>query len=60
MPLKKGSTPATIGKNINAEIESGRPKKQAVAIALSTARRSAEKAGKRLKGFLAKSPKDED
>lgn len=57
MPLSKGFTPATVGKNIASELKSGRPKKMAIAIALSTARTSAKKSGKRLKGFLARRPK---
>lgn len=40
MPLKKGKSPATVGKNIKTEIAAGKPQKQAVAIALNTARKS--------------------
>jgi hypothetical protein len=47
MPLKKGYSKATIGKNIRSEVRAGRPAKQAVAIAYSTARAAAKKAGKR-------------
>jgi len=46
MPLKKGYSKASIGKNIGAEMKAGKPKKQAIAIALSTARTAAMKAGK--------------
>jgi hypothetical protein len=49
MPLKKGYSRASISKNIRAEIRSGRPQKQAVAIAYNTARTSAKKARKRPK-----------
>lgn len=37
MPLEKGSSRAVIGNNIKTEEAAGKPKKQAVAIALHTA-----------------------
>ncbi len=40
MPLKKGSSKKVIGRNIKTEMEHGKPQKQAVAIALNTARQS--------------------
>jgi len=40
MPLKKGYGKKTVSKNIKAEMKAGRPQKQAIAIALSTAARS--------------------
>jgi hypothetical protein len=40
MPLKRGSSPKVISQNIKTEMAHGKPQKQAVAIALSTARRA--------------------
>jgi len=40
MPLKKGSSDKVVSQNIKTEIAAGRPKPQAVAIALSKAGKS--------------------
>lgn len=40
MPLAKGSSRKAISKNIRTEIAAGKPQKQAVAIALNTARKA--------------------
>lgn len=39
MPLKKGSSKKTIASNIRKEYKSGRPLKQAIAIAMSVAKK---------------------
>jgi len=41
--LKKGSSKKTVAKNIKTEMAHGKPQKQAVAIALSVARKSKKK-----------------
>lgn len=47
MPLKKGTSQKAISYNIAELIHSGRPKDQAIAIALDTARKSGAKIQKR-------------
>jgi hypothetical protein len=42
MPLDKSGSEASIGKNIKAEMKAGKPKKQAVAIALNVERDNAK------------------
>ncbi len=43
MPLKKGKSKEVISKNIATEVRAGKPVKQAVAIAYSTAGKSNKK-----------------
>jgi hypothetical protein len=42
MPLMKSSSAEAVGKNIKTEMKAGKPKKQAVAIALSVERENAK------------------
>jgi len=42
MPLVKSGSAEAVGKNIKTEITAGKPKKQAVAIALSVERENAK------------------
>ena len=54
MPMKKGYSDKTIGKNISMEMKSGKPQKQAVAMALGMASKSAKAAGKPSKAPMKK------
>jgi hypothetical protein len=49
MPLKKGKSKEAIGQNIKTEMKAGKPQKQAVAIALNTARKAGAKVPKKPK-----------
>lgn len=46
MPLDKSGTEASVGKNMKAEMKAGKPKKQALAIALNVERDNAKGARK--------------
>lgn len=45
MPLKPGKSRKVISSNIRTEIAAGKPRKQAIAIALSTAGKSKKRKG---------------
>jgi len=47
MPMKQGYSKKSVSSNIKREIKSGKPQKQAVAIALDVARKAKKKAGKK-------------
>jgi hypothetical protein len=42
MPLDRSGTKASVGKNIKTEMKAGKPKKQAIAIALNVERDNAK------------------
>ncbi|EIX9028616.1 hypothetical protein MLE08_004857 [Klebsiella aerogenes] len=46
MPLKKGRSKKVIGENIATEIKAGKPKDQAIAIAMSNAGKKKKKGAK--------------
>ena len=49
MPLIQGKSKKVISQNIKTEMKAGRPQKQAIAIALSTARKAGAKIPKATK-----------
>jgi hypothetical protein len=57
MPLKKGSSKEIISSNIKEMMASGHPQKQAVAAALSTARKSGAKIPRRSARGSKKNPR---
>ncbi|GAS72853.1 hypothetical protein NGUA41_00858 [Salmonella enterica] len=46
MPLKKGKSKKIIGENVATEIKAGKPKDQAIAIAMSKAGKKKKKGAK--------------
>ena len=49
MPLDKSKSKAAVGKNIKTEMKAGKPQRQAIAIALDTARKAGAHDPKRKK-----------
>jgi hypothetical protein len=54
MPMTKGYSKKSISKNIAMEMKSGKPQKQAVAMALGMATKTAKAAGKPSKAPMKK------
>lgn len=48
MPLIKSKSKKAVGKNIETEVEAGKPRRQAIAIALNTARKAGAKIPKKM------------
>jgi ribosomal protein L12E/L44/L45/RPP1/RPP2 len=57
MPLQKGTSRAVIGRNIKEMMKAGHKQSQAVAAALSTARKSGAKIPRRASPGSRKNPK---
>jgi len=54
MPMKQGYSDKTVSKNIKMEMKAGKPQKQAVAMALGMASKSAKETGKPSKAPMKK------